>query len=140
MNEITAKIFDKMPAEAARIRCDVFMTEQGYASEFDEIDERAVHIVLYADGEAVATCRVYTDNGEYVFGRLATVKHLRGKGLGNRLLQESENLVSGRGGKKVLLSARLKARGFYEKNGYEAFGGIYYDEGQEHIAMRKQLQ
>ena len=139
MSEVIAKVFRKIPAEAERIRRDVFMTEQGYANEFDEIDARSEHIVLYADGEAVATCRVFRENGDFVLGRLSTVGNLRGCGLGTRLLREAEGIVRRSGGRRVKLSARLKARGFYEKNGYIAVGEIYHDEGQPHIEMRKEL-
>ena len=140
MGEVIAKVFDTIPAAAERIRRDVFMTEQGYANEFDEIDDRAEHIVLYEGGQAVATCRVFTDGDFYVFGRLSTVGNLRGRGLGARLLREAENAARRHGGKYIKLSARLSARGFYEKYGYKAVGEIYFDEDQQHIEMRKELQ
>ena len=40
-------IYDTLPDEAAEIRRAVFVEEQGFHNEFDEIDKRAKHIVLY---------------------------------------------------------------------------------------------
>lgn len=139
MAEIIAKTFDKLPVDAAAIRRDVFMVEQGYAEEFDEIDDRAVHIVLYDAGAPVAACRVFEEAEGYYIGRLAAVDSRRGQGLGSRILQEAEKVIRSRGGKTVILSARCAARPFYEKYGYRACGEVYRDEGQPHIEMRKEL-
>ena len=51
----TVRFFGTLPAEARAIREDVFMREQGFAGEFDDIDGRAVHAVLYFDGKAAGT-------------------------------------------------------------------------------------
>lgn len=74
--------YDTLPEEAVQIREEVFMREQGFQEEFDEIDGRAVHLVLYCDGSPAAVCRFYQDrmNGEYLIGRLAVRKAYRGKG------------------------------------------------------------
>ena len=37
---------DGLPPQAAAIRRAVFMDEQGFRDEFDEIDPRASHLVL----------------------------------------------------------------------------------------------
>ena len=76
--------YDTLPEEAVQIREEVFMREQGFQEEFDEIDGRAVHLVLYCDGSPAAVCRFYQDrmNGEYLIGRLAVRKAYRGKGIG----------------------------------------------------------
>lgn len=62
MNEI--RFFDKLPEEAKHIRITVFVNEQGFSNELDEIDNTAIHALLFKDGQAVATARMYTkDNG-----------------------------------------------------------------------------
>ena len=53
------KIFDYLPEDAYKIREDVFIKEQGFVNELDEIDNIATHIVLYIDNEPVGTCRVF---------------------------------------------------------------------------------
>ena len=56
--ETVERIFDRLPLEAVRIRTEVFIDEQGFKDEFDEIDDTAIHLVLYNnDKEPTDTCR-----------------------------------------------------------------------------------
>lgn len=57
--EIEFRTYDRLPEEAVEIRREVFMDEQGYADEFDDVDGRARHIVAFLDGRATATCRLF---------------------------------------------------------------------------------
>ena len=36
---LTVKLYEQLPEEAVRIRKEVFMDEQGFCNEFDEIDK-----------------------------------------------------------------------------------------------------
>ena len=38
------KIYNQLPDEAKEIRLEVFVKEQGFEEEFDDIDETAAHI------------------------------------------------------------------------------------------------
>lgn len=40
--------YDFLPEDAKRIREAVFMKEQGFKNEFDDIDLLALHLILYA--------------------------------------------------------------------------------------------
>lgn len=139
MEEI--KTYRYLPASAARIRENVFIEEQGFCDEFDHLDFTATHLVLYYNTISAATCRFYPfeEDGAYVIGRIAVVKEYRGKGLGARLIQEAERRIKEAGGMRVLLAAQTLATGFYEKQGYTAFGDIFLDEHCPHIWMRKAL-
>lgn len=137
---ITHRIYDTLPEEAKKIRQTVFMKEQGFNSEFDETDNTAKHILIFADEKSAGTGRFFTDDGkEYHIGRLAVLKQYRGLHLGSELIKAIESEIRLRGGKTAVLSAQLRAKGFYEKNGYTAYGDIYFDEHVEHINMKKQL-
>lgn len=59
--------------DARIIRQEVFVEEQGFHHEFDEIDSRAWHLVLYENGQAAGCCRLFSsDQPEvYILGRLA---------------------------------------------------------------------
>jgi len=137
------KKFDFLCREAWEIREEVFVKEQGFQKELDEIDRRAVHLVFYDDCEEAhpaAVCRYYTEEpGVYHIGRIAVVKSCRGKHMGSFVLKTAEELIAAEGGCKVVLSAQTRARGFYEKNGYAAVGEGYDDEGCRHIRMEKTL-
>lgn len=135
------RAYDYLPEEARAIRRAVFMEEQGFVDEFDEVDDIATHIVLFDGGEAVATCRLFPSGepGEYVVGRLAVMRGHRGSHLGARTLAAAEDEAARRGATSVVLHAQVRAAGFYESQGYERFGEQDLDEGCPHVWMRKSL-
>lgn len=138
--KINHKVYDTLPKEASEIRQTVFMKEQGFSYEFDERDNTAKHILLFADDNAVAVGRFFTDdNKEWHIGRLAVLKEYRGMNLGKEIMLCIENEIKNLGGSKAVLSAQLQAKSFYEKCGYSAKGDIYFDEHVEHINMEKFL-
>ena len=135
------KIFNGLPDEAKNIRETVFVKEQGFTDEYDKKDDLAKHFVMFDGGRAVATCRVFeTENpGIYMFGRMAVLKELRGKNLGRKMMDAVKEYVAGQGGKGIILHAQLHAKGFYEKNGFSAYGEIVCEQDCPHIWMKKEL-
>ena len=136
------EVFFYLPDCARKIREKVFIDEQGFTAEFDDIDKIAVHLVIFDDNEIpVATCRIFKDCGEgsYVLGRLAVIKEYRSKHLGSALINEAERYVKENGGKCIILHAQQRVAGFYKKAGFKEFGDIEYDEGCPHIRMKKYL-
>ena len=56
------EIFQTIPKQAMEIRKTVFVDEQGFQNEFDDIDFIAVHFVLFDDLDMpIATCRVFKE-------------------------------------------------------------------------------
>lgn len=135
-------------ADAREVRTRVFMEEQGFANEFDEVDEdpHTVHVTLYDVAGALVGCaRTFPDPdhpkepGRWVFGRLAVLPEARGAGRGAALLEESERLAREAGATELHLHAQCRVTPFYERHGYEAYGEVELDEHVEHIWMRKAL-
>lgn len=52
------KIYDEIPEEAKTIREAVFIKEQGFKDEFDEIDDVAKHVLLFEGDIPVGTCSI----------------------------------------------------------------------------------
>ncbi|MDE6869430.1 MAG: GNAT family N-acetyltransferase, partial [Clostridia bacterium] len=75
------KTYDKLPGEAKDIRIEVFVKEQGFEEEFDNVDNYATHVVAFDGGRAIATCRYFCQDGYYLIGRIAVIKEYRGSGL-----------------------------------------------------------
>ena len=128
-----------LPPDAARIRQEVFVQEQGFAEEFDSIDRTAWHLVLYRGGQPAAVCRFFPgeEPGSYTVGRLAVRRPFRKMSLGAQVLAEAERRIAALGGKKVVLAAQVRAGGFYLRQGYVpprrgVFGGILpaYPDGE----------
>ncbi len=133
------EIFTSLPDQAKQIREAVFMQEQGFVYEFDALDEIATHLVAFDGALPVAVCRVWLAEDGWHVGRLAVIKGKRGSGLGRLLLAEAEKHVRLLGGDDLSLHAQCRAEAFYRKCGYTPYGEIDYDEGVEHIHMRKIL-
>ena len=53
MPNVELKRGQEVKEDAFEIRRRVFMEEQGYTDEFDDIDDTCIHIVLYKEGEPV---------------------------------------------------------------------------------------
>ncbi len=135
------EIHNTLPAQAAMIREEVFIKEQGFEKEYDETDKTATHIVLLDSDTAVATCRVFKSETPdvYILGRLAVKKEYRGRGIGSLVLEEAGRHILSVGGKAVILHSQLHAKEFYEKCGFAEYGEIEYEQGCPHIWMKKQL-
>lgn len=136
--------------DAFKVREIVFMEEQGFKNEFENADSdpRMIHITAYADGELAGCARIFpsvmesgleTEDGLWIFGRLAVLPEFRERGLGSRILKEAEAIAIENGASGIALHAQCNAQYFYNKNGYDAFGPIEFDEHVEHQWMRKSL-
>lgn len=126
--------------EARTIRQAVFVEEQGFHNEFDEIDPDALHIVLWIDSEPAATGRTFpkeSEAGVWTIGRVAVMKPYRKQGLGAEVVRELEQAAKACGAQLFSLSAQLRAKGFYEAIGYRAHGETYLDEYCPHVTMTK---
>lgn len=126
--------------DARLIRQLVFVEEQGFENEFDDIDESAYHLVIYQNDKAIATGRMYEqDQATMILGRIATIKECRKIGLGSKIVFTLENEAKRLGYLTTQLSAQQRAQGFYEKLGYQIEGDVYYDEWCPHVTMKKIL-
>lgn len=134
----TAKGLENLP-EAKEIRQKVFVEEQGFVDEFDDIDAIAFHVVVCKNEKAVATGRLFFDGESWHIGRVAVMAEYRGQNIGEKVMSALENYGKEIGVKEISLSAQMQAKGFYEKQGYENCGDLHFDQGCPHITMKKIL-
>ena len=135
--DFTVKIaygLENLP-QASNVRQKVFIEEQGFSKEFDDIDAKAYHVVIFQGETAVATGRLFESENGWHIGRVAVLPELRGCKLGERVMRELEHKAKDLGVKKITLSAQVQALGFYEKLGYVSLGDLHYDEHCPHITM-----
>lgn len=152
--------------DAFAVRKRVFMDEQGYENEFDQIDDdaRCIHVVLYADGELAGCSRVFPEELEraaapdapkspscdldqgvpqaqiYLLGRVAVVPTFRRRGLASEIVRASDRAARDAGARLVKLHAQEYVRDLYAKLGYAQISEVdYEDEGQPHLWMAKRL-
>ena len=126
--------------DALKIRFDVFVTEQGVsiADEIDELEDQTIHVVLYKEGEPIATARIYAiDADTYKVQRVAVQEKVRKQGFGAILMTEVEKKVMELGGRNITLGAQNTAIPFYERIAYTIEGAEFMDAGIPHHTMTK---
>lgn len=136
-----AEFSDQLIEDEKKIRQEVFISEQGFEFEFDDIDNNSTHMMLYNDADAVGCCRFFPGEnpGEYIIGRIAVRKAYRGKSMGRRIVEMAIQHLKDAGAAKISLSAQVQVKGFYEAVGFRAKGDVYMDEHCPHIHMEKNL-
>ena len=121
------------------LRIEIFVKEQGVPeeNEFDDFDLQVPHLVIFSDGEAVATGRniPYGENTVKI-GRIAVKKEKRGLHLGEKIVKELLRKAKEDGAKTVKVGAQTHAVGFYEKCGFSLIGTPeYLEENIPHYDM-----
>lgn len=131
-----------LPDAARLIRQKVFVEEQGFHNEIDEIDDRAEHFVVYQeDSLPVATCRVFWDTEieGYMLGRFAVLPEYRLRAIGSAMMREVEKHVQKAGGRSITLHAQCHVSGFYQKLGFVEYGEVEDIQGCPHVWMKKEI-
>jgi predicted GNAT family N-acyltransferase len=133
-------------SECFKIRKEVFVEEQGIPEilEFDEFDKTALHCLIFSTvneqneelNKAVATGRlILFEDGTFKIGRIAVRREERGKHYGDMLVKILISKAFECGAKTVKLSAQVRAIKFYESIGFKTVGGVYMEDGIEHMSM-----
>jgi YbgC/YbaW family acyl-CoA thioester hydrolase len=143
MTRIQVGSWQELERDAASVRTQVFVEEQGISreDEWDEADKTAVHAVVYNRmNMPLATGRllVYSP-GVGKIGRMASKRVLRGSQLGSQVLAALVQKAKERGDKEVLLHAQRSAEGFYAKAGFKQRGEPFDEVGIAHVEMFKTL-
>lgn len=137
---MNTKTYTTLPQEAKDIRIKVFMKEQGFKNEFDDIDQISSHIVVFDETKPVGTCRFFKENNHYTIGRVSVLKEYRNQHIGNLLLKSAEKEIKRISGDVIVVHAQVRVSPFYENQGYIQFGQIDDDEGVPHMWMKKKIQ
>jgi predicted GNAT family N-acyltransferase len=119
----------------AGIRQQVFVVEQGVpeARERDGLDPQCWHVLARDEaGQPIGCARL---SPEHKIGRMAVLRAWRGQGVGAALLRELIGRARALGWSEVTLAAQVSATGFYEREGFTAYGDVFDDAGLPHRAM-----
>lgn len=121
------------------LRDIVFIQEQGVpeARERDGLDVDCWHVLARDDAGQPIGCGRLTP--AHKIGRMAVLQEWRGHGVGLALLRELVARARTQGWPEVALDAQVSAIGFYEREGFVAYGEEFEDAGLAHRAMRLAL-
>lgn len=131
--------WDEVGAEAARLRTEVFVAEQGVPPEleWDADDAGSRHVLLVNRAGMTVGCGRLLPDGHV--GRVAVQRGMRGSGAGRRLMQALLDEAARAGHREVLISAQVAVEGFYRGLGFVAEGEVYEEAGIPHRRMRRAL-
>ncbi len=138
-------------AEAVRpLRSEVLRPAQAPAELVYPGDDaaRTLHLAIRADRSVVAVASVMEDEhprdpqaGDWRIRGMATRAQLRGRGIGATLLACCQSHVRAQGGARIWCNARVAARAFYERDGFEVEGEVFEIAGiGAHYLMSKRLE
>lgn len=130
--------YKKDQTELATIRRLVFIEEQHVPEEleWDECDTSCTHFIVTMDNVAIATARLKPDGQ---IGRMAVLAEYRNQGIGNKLLEFVLHHAASLGLRQVYLHAQVSAISFYESQGFNATGDIFYEANIPHRSMSLNL-
>lgn len=127
-----------------KIREEVFVVEQQVdpSEEYDEFEETSTHFIATVDDQASGTARWrFTKNG-IKLERFAVMKSMRGKGVGQALVQAVLDDIASTdsaNGKLLYMHAQLTAIPLYAKFGFEKVGEMFEECNIMHYQMEKYL-
>lgn len=126
--------------KAKSLREEVFMDEQGFTFDYDEMDAESWHIVGYDGDTLIGTARVHKyDDISYKIGRVAVKKDYRKGYVGDLMMKTLQDKIVTLGGIRAVVSSQLGAKGFYEYEGYTPYGELFEVDGAGHIMMELDL-
>ncbi len=134
MYEVIAGGWEQLEKDAKYIREQVFIQEQGIASEdeWDDLDATAVHFMVYDKEQPIATARLLP---QHSVGRVAVLMPYRKQGIGKILMQHIIDYARNQKLPYLKLSAQTYVTAFYLALGFKVQGEVYQDCGIPHIDM-----
>ncbi len=122
--------------EVLRVPLGLAFTVDQLASESDSL-----HLAAFDDEGQILGCLMLTphSDGEVQMRQVAVKPAMQGTGLGRSLVEEAERKARELGFMRMMLHARDKAIGFYERLGYGREGGLFVEVGIVHQQMAKTI-
>ncbi|WP_297817545.1 GNAT family N-acetyltransferase [uncultured Lactobacillus sp.] len=125
-----------------RLRCNTFVVEQKITlPELDSQDLSAIQVYQLNENKtcALATCRIFQEDGKWFLGRVAVDKDSRHLHLGSKMLERVHDYLKEKGVQNLYCHAQLSVKPFYERLGYRTSGSVFDEGGIDHIMMFKEL-
>ena len=144
MNWICKKFDELTPHELyaiLQLRNIVFAVEQNCIyPDMDDKDQNCYHLMGWLDNKLVAYTRLVPKGISYpdypAIGRVVTSPVIRRTGGGKELMQLSiQKCYELFGNTTIKIGAQLYLKKFYESLGFVQSGGVYDEDGIDHIEM-----
>lgn len=146
IDNFTFKKVDEMTGReffcVERLRSDIFVAEQKITlPELDDQDLIAIQIYRLNEDKtnALATCRIFKEDGKWMLGRVAVSKAARGMHLGSQMIEAAQKYLADLGSSALYCHAQMRVKPFYDSLGYQVVGEPFDEGGVEHVMMKKNL-
>ncbi len=123
---------------ALQVRRSVFVVEQGVPEsiEIDEYEAISEHFVVLKNGQPVGAGRLRLKGSLGKFERIATLKEVRGTGVGRALMEYMQTYAARKYPTyQRVMHAQESAIPFYEKLGWRIEGERFFEAGIAHRLM-----
>lgn len=130
---------------ALELRRIIFVEGQGVPLErdLDGLDDRAWHYIARREATntpvGVARVRLVNEGETGKIERVGVLPEARGLGVSKLIMKSALYDLTTEGALEAKLEAQTHAQGLYEKLGFVAEGGIFYDANMPHVRMTKPL-
>lgn len=108
-------------------------------SEDDTAGEaQQLHFGIFEEEQILASVTLKDlGNGKMKLRQMVVDQSLPRSGLGTMLIRNAEEALRTMDCHEITMAARVSAKGFYEKLGYQVYGSCFLELGIEHITMCK---
>ncbi len=136
---------DGSPAYALTValRHEVLRVPLGLAFTVDQLasESGSHHLAAFDEEGHILGCLILTphEGGEVQMRQVAVKPEMQGTGLGRALVEEAERKARELGFTRMMLHARDKAIGFYERLGYGREGDLFMEVGIVHQQLAKRM-
>jgi len=146
MITIRTKTFEELTKQELysllQLRSEIFVVEQDCVyQDIDGKDQKALHILGYADNKLVAYTRVFKPGyyfEEASIGRVLVAKKERTNQYGYYIMKASIKAIETHyNERRIKISAQVYLKSFYNNLGFFEIGEEYLEDGIPHMAMVK---
>ncbi|MCB0695789.1 MAG: GNAT family N-acetyltransferase [Chitinophagaceae bacterium] len=131
---------DKEYADVFELREEILRKPIGLSLHDEDLsDEVNDHILIAEDNDEIIACLILSPrpgNTVQLRQMAVAVKH-QGRSIGKQLVNYAEQFAREHGYERIMLHARMVAKGFYERLGYLQTGDEFTEVGIPHIQMEK---
>lgn len=125
-----------------RLRNTTFVAEQKITlPDLDDEDLIATQVYLLNQKQttALATCRLFHEDGKWMLGRVAVAKDARGQQLGTKMIMAVHKFLQQNNASAIYCHAQMRVKPFYDGLGYQVIGEPFDEGSIEHVMMKKDL-
>lgn len=134
------KVGEELYNKAVQLRRDFLFQGVENPEQYlqDPWEQRSIHTVIEDNGIVLGVGRLtFDEDGNGIISQMAVKPDLRKKYVGSTIVEHLVKLCVFKAAKKVYMSARVSAVGFYEKQGFNTIGAEFTSPktGIIHVSM-----